>query len=426
VNADGHARRGGIVLLYHRPLGRGPATITEHVDAFAQYSRYRVWGVNTEFGFPAMLRQVPCDVIVLHYSLFGIWPYVLNDFLKWVKSSAAYKVAFFQDEHRFCGQRFAFLNEHRVDAVYSCLEPQDATNVYGPRTTVTDVRFTLPGYVSGELVAAAQQMSVPDDRRTVDIAYRGRQLAYYMGRGAQEKYQIGREAAKRAAAAGLTVDIDSTESSRLYGESWYRFLAAARGTLGVESGVSIFDIDDVVRPACDAYLAAHPDASFEEVSAALLEPWENNISYRTISPRHFEAAAFRVCQILFEGRYSGIMQPMVHYIPLKKDFSNWDEVVSRFCDPALRRRLTDQAYDDLIASGRYTYRRFVHQFDDDLVRAGRAPGGLRVEGADSIQKQLQASWKGQCRAALLWALRQPFPGRTAAVKLVRRMSARRL
>ena len=359
MNAAAQGRSGGIVLLHHRPLGRGPATITEHVDAFAKYSRYRVWSVNTEFGFPSLLRQVPCDVIVLHYSLFGIWPYVLNDFLKWVKSSDAYKVAFFQDEHRFCGQRFAFLNEHRVDAVYSCLDPHDATSVYGPRTAVRDVRFTLPGYVSDDLVAAAQQMSVPDDRRTVDIAYRGRQLAYYMGRGAQEKYEIGREVRKRAAAAGLTVDIDSTESSRLYGESWYRFLAAARGTLGVESGVSVFDIDDVVRPACDAYLAAHPDASFEEVSAAVLEPWENNIPYRTISPRHFEAAAFRVCQILFEGRYSGIMQPMVHYIPLKKDFSNWDEVVSRFCDASLRRTLTDRAYEDLIASGRYTYHKFI-------------------------------------------------------------------
>jgi hypothetical protein len=109
---------------------------------------------------------------------------------------------------------------------------------------------------------------------------------------------------------------------------------------------------------------------------------------------------------------------------LKKDFSNWNEVVSQFSDASLRRSLTDRAYDDLIASGRYTYRQFIHQFDDDLERAGRAPGALRVDGDDSIQNQLRGNWKGQCRAAMLWALRQPFPGRTRAVKFVRRIASR--
>ncbi len=85
---------------------------------------------------------------------------------------------------------------------------------------------------------------------------------------------------------------------------------------------SIFDIDDTVRPQYERLTAEHPGISFDEAYAKLLHRFEDKIRYRTISPRHFEAAAFRVCQILFEGRYSEIMQPMIHYIPLKKDFSN--------------------------------------------------------------------------------------------------------
>ena len=64
----------------------------------------------------------------------------------------------------------------------------------------------------------------------------------------------------------------------------------------------------------------------EEAYELLLYQYEDNIPYRTISPRHFEASALRLCQILLEGKYSGVMRPMVHYIPLKKDFSNFDEV----------------------------------------------------------------------------------------------------
>ena len=80
-------------------------------------------------------------------------------------------------------------------------------------------------------------MTVPEEQRTIDIGYRGRRLAYYMGRGAQEKHEIGRGVLERAAAAGLRVDIDTEESSRLYGVSWYRFMANCRAVLGVEAGV---------------------------------------------------------------------------------------------------------------------------------------------------------------------------------------------
>ena len=60
--------------------------------------------------------------------------------------------------------------------------------------------------------------------------------------------------------------------------------------------------------------------------------WDDNFSYRTISPRHFEAAAFRICQVMFEGEYSDVLRPMVHYVPLKKDFSNFDQVVELITD----------------------------------------------------------------------------------------------
>ena len=422
MNETAGKGQGGIVLLYHRPLGRGAATVLEHVDAFPKFSRSRVWTVNTELGFPSVLPQLPCDVLVFHYSLFGIWPYTIGrEFERYITGVRAHKIAFFQDEHRYCGRRFEFLNTYGVDTVYSLLDPADADAVYRPRTKVSDVQYALPGYVSDDLVAVARTMTVPEEQRTIDIGYRGRRLAYYMGRGAQEKHEIGRGVLERAAAAGLRVDIDTEESSRLYGDSWYRFMANCRAVLGVEAGVSIFDIDDVVRPACEKWLADHPAATFEETSAAVLAPFEDNIRYRTISPRHFEAAAFRVCQILFDGEYSGALRPMVHYIPLRKDFSNWQQVMASFSDAALRRQLTERSYDDLIASDRFSYRTFLRGFDDHLARKNIVPS-RRVEGDDQVQRQLnRGSWIGRGRAAAMWALRQPFPGRARAVNFVRRL-----
>jgi hypothetical protein len=106
------------------------------------------------------------------------------------------------------------------------------------------------------------------------------------------------------------------------------------------------------------------------MSDLLLTRWEDNIPYRTVSPRHFEAAAFRVVQILFEGRYSGVLQPDLHYLSLRKDFSNLDDVLRQLADVDIRRTITERAYADIIQSGRYSYRTFVSEFDDDLARRG--------------------------------------------------------
>ena len=364
----------GIVLLYHN-VPPYAATVMEHVNAFVTHSRFAVWAINVDHGYPPVLDELSPRIILLHYSLFGTGNYTLNarylQFLE--RSSDTYRIAFFQDEYQHCGQRFAFIDRHRIDCVYTLLEPAYHDLVYGRHTHGPRVIYTIPGYVSDHLVRTAERRSIPDAERRIDIGYRGRSLPFYMGRGSQEKREIALRFAEMAKGRGLVLDLAVDERSRLYGDRWTSFMANSRGFIGVEAGVSIFDIDDRVQVDAEQMLRENPAITMEELSANVLEPWEGNIPYRTISPRHFEASAFRVAQILFEGRYSGILEPMVHYLPLRKDFSNFDEVIGLFKDPEVRRSLTDRAYADLIASGRFSYREFVRQFDEDLEVAGIRP-----------------------------------------------------
>ncbi|MGQ0811529.1 MAG: hypothetical protein ACT4OO_09935 [Nitrospiraceae bacterium] len=369
----------GILLLYHRPtLRKGAATVEESIEAFGRYSQFRVWSLNTEYGFSRGLSKVHFPVIVLHYSLFGGWDYPLDKgFCEYLdQCTTSYKIAFFQDEHRYCRQRFSFLNRYKIDCVYTLIEPEYFKDTYRKYTAVPTLLSHIPGYVGEGLIEAAGRFGKPDRDRIIDIGYRGRPLAFYMGKGAQEKSGIATGFLEHAKGLNLKFDIACSERERLYGDDWYRFTAECRAFLGVEAGVSIFDVDDVVREECDKLLDANPGLSFQEVADQLLHRYEDRMRYRTISPRHFEAAAFRVCQILFEGNYSGILKPMVHYIPLKKDFSNFDEVIRRYSDDNVRRELTDNAYRDLIASGQYSYKHFVAAFDTELVNVGLKPGPM--------------------------------------------------
>ena len=400
----------GIILLYNLPFkDRAAFTIAEHVNAFSAYSQFKVWTVNTTYGLPKSLDYLQFRIIVLHYSSPLSEDGAVGRYLQ--RCSSSYKIAFFQDEHHQNSRRFDFINRLGIDCVYSLLEEPQIESVYGKYTNVSKIVHNLPGYVSKDLVAAAQNFSIPDERRRFDVRYRGRRLPFYMGRGGQEKHEIALRFEEHSKGLGLKLDLETEESKRVYGNGWYKFLADSRAVLGVEAGVSIFGTTDEVKIEHDRILEDSPQISFEEMSRMLLAPLEDRIYYRTVSPRHFEAAAFRVCQILYEGKYSGIMQANVHYIALKKDFSNFDQVVSMFEDATVRREIAENAYRDLIASGRYSYSGFVQSFDEQLQAEGFTPDITRAE-ENRVTRALRAGSLVRIMKRVPYILMvYPYPGR---------------
>jgi hypothetical protein len=362
-----------VLLLHHHPIRAQSPDVIASVRAFTRYSRFPVLAVNTRRGFPPGLARLRFRAVLLHYTLFyANFEPLTPEFLGWLDAQPdAFKVVFFQDEQAYTRARFEFCNRFAVDAIYTQLAPTEFDGVYGRYTRVPRIVSHYPGYVSDRLVQSAARLSKPPAERRVDIGYRGRLLPAHWGAAAREKYDIGVEFPRRAAGAGLVLDIETDESKRIYGRRWYEFIADCR---------------------------AMPATGDEE------------IPYRTISPRHLEAAAFRVCQILFEGRYAGLLEPMVHYIPLRKDFANLDEVLARFRDADLRAELTENAHRDLIASGALSHERFVAEVDEDLAAAGL--GGMTEDELACARRKLYPSWPARRARTAELALRDAsFPDR---------------
>jgi hypothetical protein len=110
---------------------------------------------------------------------------------------------------------------------------------------------------------------------------------------------------------------------------------------------------------------------------------------------------------------------MVHYIPLKKDFSNFDDVLCMFRDETVRREVSEKAYRDLIASGRYSYRRFVEGFDEELRQAGFhteiAPDTIAAVDHVLRRGRVQRELRARLRAPRFY----PFPGRRFVRPLIK-------
>ena len=350
--------------------------LLEHIQALQRLSRHRVRKYNPVGTNRVRLLDVDqFDVVVIHYSLFiGSEGYIPKPLREAIRAFEGLKVQFIQDEYRLVDEITTLMRDLGVDVLYTLVPADAVSEVYGPRLPGVHIVPTLAGFVPHDL--AMRRVPALSDR-PVEIGYRGRSVPFWLGRLGQEKVSIGKGVLERAGALGIVTDIAWREQDRIYGDDWYRFLTCCKVTLGTESGSSIVDYDGALQRRVDAYRTEHPSAGFEEVHTAILAPYEGNTVINVVSPRVFEAAALRTGLVLFPGDHSGVVRPWEHYVPLEKDFSNLDEVVSAIRDPALLQPLIDTAFEELVASGDYSLRRFVGEFDALLDERGEPVGRRR-------------------------------------------------
>ena len=348
---------------------RGHAnTVLDHIRMFEQYSAHKIHTFNPRrLKGTCWLDLDEFDVVVIHYSVVIISDQFLAPaFREQLRLYQGLKVQFIQDECRWVNAITAMMRYLGIHIVFTLLPEKEVRKVYNDSSLPgVLICHTLAGYVPDNLIGLS---TPPVEARPIDIGYRGRTLPYWLGELAQEKLWIGQGVRARAPQYGLRCDIAWGEQDRIYGSKWIGFLASCKATLGTESGASITDFDGLVEKRTKRYLAEHPEAAFADVQQAVLSPYEGNVYMNQISPKIFEAAALRTALVLFPGEYSGILHPWLHYIPLKRDFSNIREVAEKVRDVAFLRTLTETAYGDLVASGAYSCASFVRQFDETISR----------------------------------------------------------
>ena len=367
------SERRSILLLCDESRSHA-ANVLQHIEAIATLSEHDVYRFNP-VDRPDACRRLDLsefDAVAIHYTISLLSArYLPPPLPAKLTRFGGLKLQFIQDEYRAVDAVTAAMRSLGIDVLFTCAPEPAAGAIYNSRLPNVTRVFTLPGYVPDELVG---RQVAPMSERPIDVGYRGRDLPIWFGRLGREKTEIGRAFIEHVAGRGLRCDISSREGDRIYGEDWNRFLASCRTTLGTESGASIVDFDGRLDGLGRDYIARRPHATPEEIERDLTGPYEGAVVINTASPRLFEAAALRTALILFRGTYGGVVEPERHYIPLDKDFSNIEEVVERVRDNAFLDELVDRAYEDLVASGRYSLRAMVAEFDALVCERARPVG----------------------------------------------------
>lgn len=360
-------RRLDLLLLCDFPDRTGD-TVRDHVRALERFSRHRVRVEKVRLAdVSPYIDFARFDGIIIHYTLTASYEtYVSSAFRDRLKAFRGLKAMFIQDEYRFVNRTIAAMREIGIHLLFTCVPAPEIEKVYPSQSLPGVVKINvLTGYVPEELTRRA----VPSfAERPIDIGYRGRKLPMWLGRLGQEKWQIAARVQADAACYGLVTDISFLEKDRIYGEDWIEFIAHCKAMLGVESGASVFDFTGELQRRVEAHLARCPDASFDEIERTYLGEHEGKISLNQISPRCFEAAALRSLMILYEGNYSGILVPLRHYVPLKKDHSNMAEIVALLRQEDKAAAIVDRAYREIALNERYSFKQSVAEFDAAVER----------------------------------------------------------
>ena len=354
-----------LVLYGFKDLSLARNTSINHLYSFKTYAPEHNYVYHCAYRpVTKHLKQIDFCGIILDTSFVSqrtVRPRALLDELRsnytWLKDSTAVKLALPQDEYDECDVLDEWLEEMGVDVIGSVVGHRQA--LYPRMLQQAEFIDLLTGYVDDMELSRIENFVKPMAYREIDIGYRGRVLPYHIGRLGQQKTEIYRQFKKATKGRGLNIDLAVLEDDALFGDDWRRFNCNSRFTLGSQSGSSLRDPRGKIRDALEVLLSEQPETTFEEAEKMLFPDEDGRYVFSAISPRIFEAAAARTCQILIEGHYLEGFEPNVHYIPLKPDYSNIGEVVERVRDLEEAEQIADRCYRLLIDDHRYRYKHFV-------------------------------------------------------------------
>lgn len=348
------------ILILYDQYSTHTNTVYDHLLAFSKHSKHRVAYCHGEGWVP----QIPWhsfDAVVIHYSLRIAYNSIALRLMKQIAAFRGLKILFVQDEYDFTERTRQAIETLGTDIVYTCMPTRNRESVY-PSSRFPNVHFieTFTGFIPDQV---ERSVKLPITKRSIVVGYRGRALPYWYGDLGQEKQTIAEQVKSYCLKLDIPCDIEWDDRHRIYGQPWIDFLGHCKATLGTESGSNVFDYNGSLRMKFNDYLSINPNASYQDARLAVLGDFVEQPIMNQVSPRVFESIICGSALVLFEGEYSGVIKPGLHFIPLRKDFSNIDNVFEQLSDDEAIQAMADRAYKDVIEGGRYTYSAFVKSFD---------------------------------------------------------------
>ncbi len=366
-----------ILVLYVINEKKPRKTIEDSLYCFSEYDNtntYYYLNIFDTFSLDEVRKYTSefekISAVIIHYSAIALrydsvwWKRNYEKIVDLINKFKCPKLIIPQDEYNYTADIHKIIKDTKIEAIYTCANEEDYEKLYPRSLGYKKISTVFTGYVDEKTLSMIQNRT-NIGKRPIDIGYRARKLPYWLGKHGQLKAELADQIGKYLEdhETGLTYDIANTSdrNSKVYlGSDWIDFLLNCRTMLGCLGGSGLIDYDGSLKIKVDKYMEANPTACFEECEEACFPGKDNEIHLFALSPRHFECAMTRTCQLLVEGDYAGVFEAGRDYIEIKKDFSNISQVIEKVKDVSYCEKIADNCYENVVNSGKYTYSSFVH------------------------------------------------------------------
>ncbi len=357
------------ILILHALFSNTRKTILDHIYCYPAYRSGNLYVYHHLLApLTQQLFEFPFDAIIIDYGFLAYrmtsWYSELRQKYTFVGQAKAVKIVISQDEFNFNEVLDDWLDFMKVDVIYTPVTRD--LNVLFPRCSArVPIKHALAGYSHTKDLERLNQFVRPFGERTIDVGTRVRYTPAHAGRAGILKGLASEKFRDLAREAGFVADISTRPEDAFAGDDWFAFLGSCRFTFATRAGASVPDPHGEIRKRVAEFLAADPNASFDAIEAACF-PGQDRYDFSCVSPRVFEAAAARTGLILLEDHYLDGLEPYRHFIPLKPDFSNLDEVFRLMRDDAAAQKMIEEAYRFLVKSESFSYAAFVNEVLADI------------------------------------------------------------
>ncbi len=369
-----------ILILYAKREKKNRKTISDSLFCFSRYDKKNHYYYLNIIDIKSVQKcenvKFPLSAIIVHYTVFAerygpIWWNKNKDIIiQMVKSFNCIKIIIPQDEYNYNNCIREFIKEGGVERIYTCAYEEDFEKIYPRELGYKYIETVFTGYIDQKTLKKINKKGY-NSERNIDLGYRARKLPYWLGKHGQLKSQLAEEFLNyfKSHRSNLIYDIANTDDLKtnvILGDEWIKYLLNCRTMLGCLGGSGLLDIDGSIAQNVNKYCMEHPEATFEEVEEKCFKGMDNYIHLFALSPRHFECAMTKTCQVLVEGDYKGVLYPNIDYIEIKKDFSNLKDVIEKIADIEYCKEIAENCYRHVVLSEKYTYSKFVEKIIENI------------------------------------------------------------
>ena len=354
------------VLIIHTPFSKSrECTVTDCLGSFGKYSKHNIEYISTKDFFTKENNLSDYDCLCLYKIHFSHENFLsLNQKFK-IKNYNGLKIIFLEEEYFLINERVENIKFMGISFAFSPLPLKVIRKIYKNLFKEVKIVKIFNGYLDDYMFG---HQLPPYQNRPIDVSYRALKLQAFYGRLGQEKNNIGAFFLRHTEKYNLSTDISNEYSKRLFGQKWHNLLYSSKAVLGVEGHSGVVDFNRGIYDSSIEFEKKNPNASFEKIERIFFNGLDAIYNTRCITPRHFEYAAFKCLMLLYEGEYEGILEPYRHYVPIKKDFSNIEEVIDILKSPKKAEEIIERAYREIAKNPQYHFKAYVELFDQTLEK----------------------------------------------------------